>query len=102
MVLVSPQAESHTASLAKQFDAPLEFWVDQDLSVARALGLVDEKGLPLGMEALGYAQDTVLPTSILLDERGIVFHDDQTDSYRIRPEPADYLAAFDARDKAGT
>lgn len=99
VVLVSPQAERHTASLAKQFDVPLEFWVDQDLSVARALGLVDEKGLPLGMEALGYAQDTVLPTSILLDERGIVFHDDQTDSYRIRPEPADYLAAFDARDK---
>ena len=69
--------------------------------MARALGIVDEKGLPLGIEPFGWETDTVLPTSILLDERGIVFHDDQTDSYRIRPEPADYLAAFDARARAG-
>jgi len=96
VVLVSPQSPEHTASLAKRFDAPMEFWIDAGLAAARTLGIVDEQGLPLGMEVLGYDRDTVLPTSILVDERGIVFHDDQTDSYRIRPEPEDYLAAFDA------
>lgn len=97
VVLVSPQSPEHTASLAKRFDAPMEFWIDRDLGAARTLGILDAQGLPMGMEVLGYERDTVLPTSILVDERGVVFHDDQTDSYRIRPEPEDYLAAFDAR-----
>lgn len=96
VILVSPQSPEHTASLAKRFDAPMEFWIDADLSAARTLGILDAQGLPMGMEVLGYERDTVLPTSILIDRNGVVFHDDQTDSYRIRPEPEDYLAAFDA------
>lgn len=95
-VLVSPQSPEHTADLAAKVDAPMEFWIDQDLAAARALGILDPGGLPAGMEVLGYDQDTVLPTSILVDAHGIVFYDDQTDSYRIRPEPEDYLRAFDA------
>lgn len=96
VILVSPQSPEHTASLARRFEVPMEFWIDADLSAARILGILDAQGLPLGMEVLGYERDTVLPTSILIDGRGVVFHDDQTDSYRIRPEPEDYLAAFDA------
>lgn len=96
VILVSPQSPEHTASLARKFDAPMEFWIDENLSAARTLGILDAQGLPLGMEVLGYERDTVLPTSILIDGRGVVFHDDQTDSYRIRPEPEEYLAAFDA------
>lgn len=96
VILVSPQSPEHTASLARRFEVPMEFWIDADLSAARTLGILDAQGLPLGMEVLGYERDTVLPTSILIDGRGVVFHDDQTDSYRIRPEPEDYLAAFDA------
>ncbi len=96
-VLVSPQSQEHTSDLAERFDAPMEFWIDEGLAAARALGIADIGGLPAGMGILGYENDTVLPTSILVDADGVVFHDDQTDSYRIRPEPEDYLAAFDKR-----
>lgn len=96
-ILISPQSQEHTADLARRFDAPMEFWIDEGLAAARTLGIVDVGGIPAGMEILGYDSDTVLPTSILVDAEGVVFYDDQTDSYRIRPEPEDYLAAFDAR-----
>lgn len=74
------------------------FWIDEGLASERALGIVDVVGISAGMEILGYESDTVLPTSILVDADGVVFHDDQTDSYRIRPVPEDYLAAFDNRE----
>lgn len=77
----------------RDVEAPLTFWVDQDLSAAKALGLVDKQGVPVGM--LGYGSDTVLPTVIMTDARGIEFYNDQTDSYRVRPLPEDFLAAFE-------
>jgi peroxiredoxin len=95
VVMVSPQSDAHTQELAKNIDAPLTFWRDQDLSAAKTLGLVDKQGVPVGMDLLGYDPDTVLPTVIMTDETGIVFYNDQTDSYRIRPLPDEFLKAFE-------
>jgi len=105
VVMVSPQSDAHTQELAKKIDAPLTFWRDQDLSAAKTLGLVDKQGVPVGMDLLGYDPDTVLPTVIMTDETGIVFYNDQTDSYRIRPLPDEFLKAFEdhvARKNPGT
>lgn len=95
VVMVSPQSDAHTRELARKIDAPLAFWRDQDLSAAKTLGLVDKQGVPVGMDLLGYDPDTVLPTVIMTDENGIVFYNDQTDSYRVRPLPEDFLKAFE-------
>jgi len=95
VVMVSPQSAAHTQDLAQKIDAPLTFWRDPNLSAAKTLGLVDKQGVPVGMDLLGYDPDTVLPTVIMTDANGIVFYNDQTDSYRVRPLPDEFLKAFE-------
>jgi peroxiredoxin len=95
MVLVSPQPHKQTARLAAKFQAPMTFLVDVDNRAARELGIVDEYGVPAGMEIFGYSSETVLPTVVLVDENGRILYTSQTDNYRIRPEPAMFLRVLD-------
>ena len=94
---ISPQTEKHTRDLARQFEVPGEFLSDRDNQVAEQLGIAAEGGLPLGMEVLGYDSDTVLPTAVLTDTTGTIIYSDQTNNYRVRPEPQEYLAILDKR-----
>lgn len=96
VVMVSPQPPDHSARLAERFDAPMRFLVDREGAAARRLGIHTSEGVPAGMEALGYSQQTVLPTVVLTDAQGEVIYLDETDNYRVRPEPATFLAALDA------
>ena len=100
IVLISPQNEKNSVELADQFDVPMMFWTDRDNAAARQLGIIDEHGLPVGLEVFGYDRDTVLPTVIMTDAIGTVFYSDQTDSYRVRPTPEDFIAAFDAHQRS--
>lgn len=91
IALISPQPLAHTASLAKQHDPGLDFYVDEGNAAARSLGIADPDGLPMGMQALGYASETVLPTLIITDWKGHVAWTHETDNYRVRPDPDTYL-----------
>ncbi len=92
--LVSPQPEKHTQALAKKFDVKYHFMVDENNQAAALLGIDAKHGTPKGMEVLGYDSDTVLPTAILTDENGVILFTDQTDNYRVRPEPDTFLRVF--------
>lgn len=94
-LLVSPQPHDNTRSLAQQFDVPFRFMVDAGHRVARQLGLFAEGGTPLGMEVLGYDSDTVFPTVIITDAKQRILFVDQTDNYRVRPEPDVFLKILD-------
>ena len=96
VVMISPQPQSKTASLAKKFDTPMRFVVDTDNRIARQLGIAWEHGLPAGMQLLGYDSESVLPTVIVIDAEGRIVLADQTDNYRIRPEPATFIAALES------
>lgn len=91
VVLVSPQPDDQTVALAKRFQVPIDFLVDRGNAAARALGIEDRGGVPLGLGRLGYDPDTVLPTVIVLDRDSRVHWVDQTDNYRVRPEPETFL-----------
>jgi len=97
VVLISPQPDGHTQAVAQRVRLPFRFWEDRDNVAARQLGIVDPAGLPLGMEALGYGPDTPVPTALLVDEQGRIVYSDQAENYRIRPEPREYLEAWDRR-----
>jgi peroxiredoxin len=97
VALVSPQSHEQTQALAKRFDVPFRFFVDRELNAARALGIEHKSGVPTGMELMGYDGDTVFPTVIVTDARGVILACDQTDNYRVRPEPAFFLQALDGR-----
>ncbi len=97
VVMVSPQPATATAALAAAVDAPLIFLQDRDNALARALGIVDEHGLPLGLALLGYEDAVPMPT-VLISDGGKVVWRHLTDNYRVRPEPAVFLEALDALD----
>lgn len=95
MVLISPQPEVNTRALAERFNVPMLFLVDRDNQAARRLGILDEGGLPAGLQLLGYDSDAPRPTVFLTTAGGKLIYSDLSENYRIRPEPADFLAVFD-------
>lgn len=95
LVLISPQPAGKSAAMAARFDAPMTFLTDPEGRAARKLGIDHPWGTPLGIQLLGYHSHTVLPTVIATDTDGTVIYLDQTDNYRIRPEPAAFESAFE-------
>lgn len=95
VLLVSPQSQEHTQALSARFDAPMQFLVDEDNAAARALGIDAPDGLPMGMQAMGYDSDTVLPTVLLIDREGRIAWNHLTDNYRVRPEPDTFIEVID-------
>ena len=96
IVLVSPQATELTQRVADLFEVPCRFWVDASLEAAGELGIRHGDGVPAGPLAKQYGKDTVYPTVIVTDEDGKILFADQTDNYRVRPEPAVFLRVLQA------
>jgi len=94
--MVSPQSEGHTKGLAKRFDVNMNFLIDEDNKAADSLRIIAKNGLPMGLQALGYDSDTVMPTVVMTNNDGKIIFADLTDNYRVRPEPEDFLRVFDA------
>ncbi len=95
VALISSQPEKMTQDLSKRFDVPMDFYVDPKNHAATKLGIVHPYGLPFGMQPLGYEKDTVFPTVIITDAQGSILFSDQTDNYRVRPEPETFLRVLD-------
>jgi peroxiredoxin len=95
--LISRQPAANTRSLAKRFDAPIRFCVDEEGELARRLGIEHIGGVPFLMDKLGYDSDSVLPTVVITDPSRRIIFVDLTDNYRVRPEPSTFLAALDAQ-----
>jgi peroxiredoxin len=91
VALVSPQPPTFTQGLARKFDVSFDFLTDEHNRAATALGIAHAGGLPMGLQALGYDSDTVLPTVVITGMGGRILWAHETDNYRIRPEPATYL-----------
>lgn len=95
VLLVSPQPQGHTASLASRFQVPMRFLTDGGNAAAARLGILERGGLPAGMQMLGYDSDVPRPSVFITDARGQVIYCDLTDNYRVRPEPQQFLAVLD-------
>lgn len=89
--LISPQPERQSRELARRHAAAFRFLVDTDNAAARSLGIVVSNGVPAGVRG-GYAPDTVMPTLFVTTAGGTIVFSDQTDNYRVRPEPDIFLA----------
>ena len=95
VALITPQSHDFTRRVAESLNVPFRFLVDEDLSAARALDLVDENGVPMGYRKK-YGADTVLPTVIITDAAGTIIFAHQTKSYRVRPNPDVFFGALAA------
>ena len=94
VALISPQPHKKTAALARKFDVSFDFLTDEDNRAARELDIANDFGTPMGMQMLGYASETVLPTVIITDVGGRILWAHETDNYRVRPEPESFLSVL--------
>lgn len=78
LALASPQPAERTRKLAKQVGLSAPFHVDGGNAAARELGIADE--------------DRVMPTVVVTNANGTILYSDQTDNYRVRPEPDIYIS----------
>ncbi|MBI5891678.1 MAG: AhpC/TSA family protein [Nitrosomonadales bacterium] len=91
VTMIAPQPHENTVGISKTYDAKFDFLTDEGNAAARALGIEHVNGLPMGMQMLGYENDTVLPTVIITGKDGKIVWTHETDNYRVRPEPDTYL-----------
>lgn len=91
VLLVSPQSAARSRELAARYDAPMTFLVDEDNQAAEQLGIAIRNAVPLGVPG-GYEPDSVMPTVVVTNANGTILFSDQTDNYRVRPEPDMFLA----------
>lgn len=96
VALISPQPLDETRALAERFKVAFRYLTDPAAVAATSLGIRHDGGVPPGVTHLGYEEDTVFPTVIVIDEDGTIVFSDQTDDYRVRPEPALFVAALDS------
>ena len=91
VALISPQPDEQTRILAGRHDVPFHFLVDRDNNLAESLGIAIDNGVPVGITG-GYDPHTVMPTVVVSNANGTIVFSDQTDNYRVRPEPDVFLA----------
>jgi peroxiredoxin len=89
--LVSSQPEDKARQLAGELPAPVRFLVDRNAEVAEALDIAERHAIPAGTAA-GYARVGSMPTTIVTNASGTILFTDQTDNYRVRPEPDIYIS----------
>jgi peroxiredoxin len=94
VALVSPQRADESADLATRFDVPMDFFIDTGGEASRALDLVQAGGVPVIFGA-GTDGDTVVPTVLIIDARGVVLWRAIADNHRVRPDPEVFLRVLD-------
>lgn len=89
--LISSQPHEQSKALAEKLGVPFRFLVDTDNKAAEALDIKVLNGVPTGVPG-NYEPDTVMPTLVVTSANGTIVFSDQTDNYRVRPEPDIFLA----------
>ena len=94
VIFIAPQSSKNTKSLADKYNLDFQFYSDKNNKAAKKLGILHRFGLPMGFQVMGYESHSVFPTVIALDDSGRIIYSDQTNNYRIRPEPDELLEIF--------
>lgn len=86
LILVTPKPLETTRRVAEFFEVEFDFWLDEDLHVARELGLMMESGVPKDHRK-EYGDDTVWPTAVVVDRNGIIKYTELSKFIADRPNP---------------
>lgn len=86
LIFVTPKPLDTTRRVAEIFEVDFTFWIDDDLVTAKALGIEATGEVPKELRDK-FGSDTVRPTSIILDAKGIIAYATTSNDVRARPEP---------------
>jgi len=86
LILITPKPLETTRRVAEFFEVQFVFWLDEDLEVAKRLGLLHVAGVPksYGKE---YGRDTVWPTAMVVNAAGIIRYTELSKHISDRPDP---------------
>ena len=90
LILVTPKPLETTRRVAEFFEVEFDFWLDADLAVARQLGLIQAAGVP-DEHRKEYGDDTVWPTSLVIDPSGEIRFTELSKTLIDRPNPETLL-----------
>ena len=86
LILITPKPLETTRRVAEFFKVEFDFWLDDELTVTRQLGLLQEGGVPKGY-AKEYGRDTIWPTALVVDASGIITYTELSKHISDRPDP---------------
>jgi len=90
LILVTPKPLATTRRVAEIFEVDFEFWLDESLNIAKRLGLLIEAGVP-DDHRKEYGEDTLWPTSLVVDANGIIRFTELSRFIADRPNPEKLL-----------
>jgi peroxiredoxin len=90
LILVTPKPLETTKRVAEFFEVEFEFWLDEELTVTKQLGLLQESGVPNGHRK-EYGDDTIWPTALVVDPNGIIRYSELSKFIADRPKPKTLL-----------
>lgn len=93
LILVTPKPLETTRRVAEFFEVDFDFWLDEDLAVAKSLKLVQQGGVPKGWDG-EYGSDTVWPTALVVDASGNIVFTELSKHIVDRPNPKKLLKAL--------
>ena len=86
LILVTPKPLETTRRVADFFDVEFDFWLDEELAVTQQLGLLQEGGVPNDYEK-EYGNDTIWPTTLVVDAAGNIRYTNLSKHISDRPDP---------------
>lgn len=90
LILVTPKPLDTTRRVADIFGVDFEFWLDESLEIVKRLGLVLEAGVP-DEQRNEYGEDTLWPTSLVVDANGVIRFTELSKVLVDRPNPEKLL-----------
>jgi peroxiredoxin len=90
LILVTPKPLGMTRRVAEMFEVDFQFWLDDSLAIAKQLGLVLEAGVPDDYRK-EYGEDTLWPTSLVIDANGVIRFTELSRFIADRPNPEKLL-----------
>ncbi len=90
LIFVTPRPQETTRRVAEFFAVDFEFWLDESLAATRNLGLLLESAVPKDYYP-EYGSDTIWPTSLVIDAKGIIRYVELSKHIIDRPNPKTLL-----------
>ena len=95
LILITPKPLETTRRVAEFFEFDFDYWLDPDLAVGNAMGLVQSGGVP-DEHKEEYGEDTLWPAAVVVDGDGVVRYASISKLIADRPNPQKFVAALEA------
>jgi peroxiredoxin len=90
LIFVTPKPLETTRRVAEFFEVEFDFWLDDSLTATRQLGLLFDGAVPADYRK-EYGEDTMWPTSLVIDAAGTIRYVELSKHIIDRPNPKTLL-----------